>query len=247
MSIEQLIFDHGDRVRCWGYLVWADDGCWLELARAVALVPQPPGSHSDIAVRLTGDGLNGLAKRGDDPYHVEVVGIWSDDATIAVESWRDYEYEDTDTNPSWTDPPCPAPPEGWSRGNRRAYDMGKLETDGIAVTRVNFRPTPRQEIVVIAATDVEAVIKQLGPQLPNRLCVVQSRFTKEQLDGAFTVLDEHWEQWRLESSTADAVDAAAQPFVQATALRVTPEMAAWMSTLAPGLLDLTASIVPAGH
>jgi hypothetical protein len=67
-------------------------------------------------------------------------------------------------------------------------DYGDLESSGAMVTRVIFRPSADQEVLVVAATDVDAVTQQLSPQLPNQLCVVPSRFTSAQLDEVRDVL-----------------------------------------------------------
>ena len=96
---------------------------------------------------------------------------------------------------------------------------------------------------VVAATDVDAVTRQLSPHLPNQLCVVPSRFTRAQLDEVRDVLRAHWRQWRLESF-GTGPDAQAQPFIRAELFRVTAEMAEWADTLPAGLLRLHPALTP---
>jgi len=83
-------------------------------------------------------------------------------------------------------------------------DYGDLESSGAMVTRVIFRPSAGQEVLVVAATDVDAVTRQLSPQLPDQLCVVPSRFTRAQLDKVRDVLLSHWREWRLEPAAPAA-------------------------------------------
>jgi hypothetical protein len=111
------------------------------------------------------------------------------------------------------------------------------------VNQVIFRPSADQEVLV-AATDVDAVTRQLSPNLPNQLCVVPSRFTRAQLDEVRNVLLAHWREWRLETSGTSA-DAQAQPFITAEPFRVTAEMAEWADTLPEGLLRLHPALSPA--
>jgi hypothetical protein len=122
-------------------------------------------------------------------------------------------------------------------------DFGDLESSGAIVHPVIFRPSADQEVLVVAATDVDAATQQLFPQLPHQLCVVPSRFTSAQLDEVRDVLRAHWRQWRLESFGTSA-DAQAQPYITAQLFRVTADMAEWADTLPAGLLRLNPALRP---
>jgi hypothetical protein len=124
-------------------------------------------------------------------------------------------------------------------------ELGDLESSGALVTRVAFRPSADQVVVVIAATNIDAVTRQLAPQLPNRLCVVPSRFTRDQLSEVQNVLLTHTRDWRLEGFSTGGADKYAQPFADATPFRVTAELAEWADTLPDDLLRLIPALRPA--
>jgi hypothetical protein len=112
------------------------------------------------------------------------------------------------------------------------------------VTRVIFRPSAGREVLVVAATDLDAVTRQLSPHLPDQLCAVPSLFTRAQLDEVYDVLLARWRQWRPESFGTGA-DAQAQPFITAELFRVTAEMADWADMLPEGRLRLRPALSPA--
>ena len=246
MAASSFLFGDGDRVRCWGELVVARDGLWLDLARVSNLLIEPPGSHSERSVRLTGFAAEELTRTAEHtPRHVHVLGTWSNNM-IAVESWRAVDDAERELwHPAHAQPPCSPPPEGWSTGKPRPYDMGDLELTGAAVGHAVFQPTPTQQVIVVAATDLQAVIRHLAPQLPGRLCVVQSRCSKHELDHAHHTLAVHFDDWQLESLASAEIDDVGQPFIAASVTRVSRQLATWIDTLPPDLLRLDVAITPA--
>ncbi|WP_134121186.1 hypothetical protein [Kribbella kalugense] len=221
------------------------DGDWLDVARVHDLIIRPPGWKSDRSIRLIGAEAvptdvapNGI--RG----HLSVVGIWRDES-IEVEAQRQ-ERLPRESHPEWRDPLCPPPHGGWRHHVRDLdvdIDFGDLESSGAIVHRVIFRPSPDHEVLVVAATDVDAMKRQLSKHFPDQLCVVPSPFTCAQLDELRDVLRANWRDWRLESFGTGS-DAQAQPFIMAQPIQVTAEMAAWADTLPDGLLRLRPAISP---
>ncbi|GAB1644098.1 hypothetical protein KRMM14A1259_45210 [Krasilnikovia sp. MM14-A1259] len=82
--------------------------------------------------------------------------------------------------------------------------------DNIAVSIVIFRPSRDQAVLVVAATDVDAATAVLRAQLPNRFCVLPSRWTREELDTVQAHLDAHDDDWHLDT-WGPAVDSDGQP------------------------------------
>jgi hypothetical protein len=103
---------------------------------------------------------------------------------------------------------------------------------GAAVGTALFRPSSEQAVLVVAATDVDAVRTVLQPQLPGRLCVVPSRWTRAQLDDVMAHLSSHADKrldsdvpgagWKLEAWGQHA-DEHGQPYIQAHLFRVTAD------------------------
>ncbi len=158
-----MVFDLGDRVTGWGRFVADADGEWLDLARVVAARltdrPLPRSGHS---VRLVGADFDAplAVVEGSDaiPGRLVVTGTWLGDA-IEVESWSPAGPMPW-TRANWTNPPCPSPAGGWPRGEPNSnldFQMGDLQTSGLAVTVVIFRPGVDQAVLVVAASNVEAV------------------------------------------------------------------------------------------
>ncbi|WP_329482233.1 hypothetical protein OG555_08390 [Kribbella sp. NBC_01484] len=222
------------------------DGDWLDLARVHALTFKPPGWKSDRSIRLIWADAEAVltefaTNRG--PGYVSVVGTWRDESIEVEEQSPDIPAREPRAD--FTDPPCPPPPGGW-RHDALVFglDYGDLASSGAMVTRVIFRPSAGQEVLVVATTDVDAVTQQLSPQLQNQLCVVPSRFTRAQLDEVRDVLLARWREWRIETFDTRA-DAQAQPFIRAELFRVTAEMADWADSLPDGLLRLRPALSPA--
>jgi hypothetical protein len=246
VDVRRLVFEVGDRVTGSGELVADADGVWLDLARFFPLGP-PGGSRprSRQSVRLIGaDAVLAAASDIDPAWPVTVSGVWLGDA-IEVESLSQAAPL-PDRADRWTTPPCPPPAGGWPRGERDEnldFDRLAVENSGAAVTVVTFRPGPYQAVLVVAAEDIDAVEKMLRPQLPDRLCVVASRWTRDQLDNVRAHLMQHWQDWTLESVGED-IDEDAQACVEVELLRVTGDLAQWAATLPDDLLLLVPSLVP---
>jgi hypothetical protein len=249
VTARNLVFEAGDRVRTWGRFVSDPTGDWLDLARVDDLVFKPPGWKSDRSIRLLGADAGAVptdfaANRV--PGCISVVGTWRDE-NIEVEAQLPEIIPDWEPRPDWTEPPCPPPSGGWAHGGAVGdlhFHIGELESSGAMVTRVIFRPSTDQEVLVVAAADIEAVTRQLSPKLPNQLCVVPSRFTRDQLKDVLDVLHAHRRKWRVETFGRSA-DEQAQPFTTAAPLRVTAEMAEWADSLPEGLLRLHPALNPA--
>lgn len=250
MNARTLVFEAGDRVTGSGHIVTDADGIWLDLARVIPLTWSD--RRSNRSVRLIGADLRAVPTQfGPDtvPGAVTITGIWLGDA-IEVESQspagRLHAAPPPGTAREWTTPPCPPPDGGWPRGKPNQnldLDLGDLQTSGAAVTVVTFRPSPEQAVIVVAATDIHAVETVLRPQLPDRLCVVPSRWTPAQLDEAQAHFDHHHADWALDTWGKSA-DEHAQPFIEVHLLKVTAEIAGWADTLPDGLLKLVPSLTP---
>ncbi|WP_427892900.1 hypothetical protein ACQHIV_08375 [Kribbella sp. GL6] len=269
MAARDLVFQSGDRVRTSGRFISGTDGDWLDLQRSDDLLIKPPGWKSELSIRLIGaDAVAASSEVGPNliPGRITVVGKWhapalGEQVRLGDES-IEVEIQTPEGRPSLrrvdrTHPPCPPPPGGWplnvvwhdgwphSPVSDMDLDIRDLESSGALVHRAIFRPSEDQEVLVVAATDVEAVTRELSPSLPNQLCVVRSRFTRAQLDEVRDVLLAHFQEWRLESFGTGNSNAQGQPFATAEPVCVTPELAAWTDTLPNGLLLLNPTITPA--
>lgn len=140
-------------------------------------------------------------------------------------------------------PPCPLP-DGRPGGVELSYDLGDLAGTGAAVTVTVFHPGPNQAVLVVAAADLAAVEARLRPQLGNSLCVVPSRWTKDQLDDVRDYLHQRWQSWDLyQLGPQHAEDG--QAHIAARLVRVLPEIADWAACLPSGIVALEPWLTPA--
>ena len=96
----------------------------------------------------------------------------------------------------------PGPQGGWPATERHgdielSYDPWDLADTGAAVAITLFHPGSNQAVLVVAAADLAVVEARLRPQLGTSLCVIPSRWTKDQLDDVRGQLHQRWQQWNL--------------------------------------------------
>ncbi len=77
--------------------------------------------------------------------------------------------------------------------------MSDLAESGAAVSIATFRPGLRQAVLVVTAIDVSAVTDRFQAQLQNQLCVVDSRWTKEELHSIRDYAHRRWDEWKIET------------------------------------------------
>jgi hypothetical protein len=249
MNAGSMVFGRGDRVAGWGRLVADADGDWLDLARTAT--PEFFGEirpRSRRSVRLVGADFSAIptefGPNNAIPGTATVTGIWLEDSIqVQSQSPDGPRHEDS---PVFRSPPCQPPPGGWPHvepDENLEYDLGDLENSGAAVTIAMFRPSPSQAVLVIGASDVRTVEAALRPQLPDRLCVVPSRWTRAELDDVISHLRSRWQDWAIDRINQH-IDEHAQPSIEGELLRVTAEVADWANTLPGSLLRLVPSLVP---
>jgi len=238
----------GDRVTASGRVVHDETGDWFEPPLPVAMpagLPRRVRPASRVAVRIIGAEFNGLSGQFEREGAVEgyavLTGIWAA-GLLRVEHQAPPEPR-TGERPPWRLPPCAAPEGGWPRltwgdGDRNLdYDLGDLRDTGVAVAVTCFRPSEDQAVLVVAATDPEAVEAQLRPQLGQLLCVIPSKWTREELDAVRSHLNAHHEDWNLYRwGYGSASDGQGQ--VSARLTRMLPEVSQWAGTLPSGILKL---------
>lgn len=249
-NARSLIFVVGDEISGSGRLVHTvDDGDWFDPPlpiRAIGYGPQgpPPPRPSGFGVRVENADFATVERRYERDGAIEgmatIYGEWLGDG---IRIHRQTNERPTQSYPRWFDPPCPPPAGGWPHGMNGRYsqnldfDLGDLETSGAAVTTVIFRPSADQAVLVVAATDVAAVEAALRPQLPDRLCVVPSRWTRAQLDQAHMHLRAMSDRWDIYQS-GPRCDDQAQATITVTLMRVTEEIADWVASQPEGLVEL---------
>jgi hypothetical protein len=114
----------------------------------------------------------------------------------------------------------------------------------VAVTVATFRPSPFQAVLVVAASDIEAVESVLRPQLKDSLCVVASRWSRRYLDEIHAHLLDRMHDWTIDRM-GQTIDEQAQAGITAYLMRVTPEIAHWAQDIEADVLTLKPSLPPA--
>lgn len=249
MSPRSLVLAVGGRVEGWGRLVRTPGGDWFEPSIPVALVHRTDGRPAPTpwpqAVPVEGADLDAVEQRYERDGHVDgfarIHGRWLG-GRIAVE--RQTPDRPADPGPEWTDPPCPAPAGGWPRIPDPHWSPVPGDLEG-AVAVTIFRPAPDRVVVVVAASDVAAVEARWRPELGERLCVVESRWSRRDLDAAHEHLGAVHRAWGL-YGWGRSTDARGQAVVTVDLLRVTDEIAAWAEALPAGMVALDPCLRPVG-
>jgi hypothetical protein len=252
MDARSLVLRVGDEISGWGRLVRASDGDWFDPPLAVPAIGygpegRPPPRPSSYGLPVEGADFDAVESRYERDAAIDgfakIYGVWLADR-ISIQG-QSTEHVET-VFPRWSDPPCEPPAAGWPHGRHNDnmdVDLRELEATGAAVTTVIFRPSDDQTVLVVAATDIAAVEARLRPQLPDRLCVVASRWTRAQLDQAEEHLLAMWDQWGIYQSGPQC-DEQAQATMTATLVRVTDEIADWIDTQPDGLIALEPCLIP---
>ena len=68
------------------------------------------------------------------------------------------------------------------------------------VGKTVYHPRPDSVVLVITTTDVQAVEYELRPILGERLCIVPSRWDRQQLLAVRQHLSAHWREWAVYTS-----------------------------------------------
>ncbi len=250
MKARSLVFDVQDQVRGRGRLVRTREGEWFDPPLLVPLnfnraAPTP----SRYAIPVEGADFDAVGWRREQDGGVEgnatIYGQWLGDR-ISV-------HRQTDEPPdpvvlTLVNPPCDAPPGGWPRPmdgqspDDMIFDLGELEGAEAIMVSI-FRPDPDRAVLVVATTDIAVVEAQLRPQLGDRLCVVASRWTREQLAEMHEHLWARSEPWSV-YETGFSCDEQAQAVMSAKLVRVTDEIASWADSQPAGLITLEPCLTP---
>ena len=243
MDVDGLVVHDGDLAAASGRLVRNQAGDWFDSELPVA---EPGGRPrrvrpvSPFAIRIAGADFDDLAGHFEDDGVVEgfarVTGIWSGDQ-LQVQR-QGVPKGMAIRPPLWIIPPCPAPAGGWPRhGGRLRVNLDDLLDTGAAVAVTVFRPGPDQEVLVVAATDLDTVEARLRPEFGQRLCVVASRWTTEELDAVCAHLHARQRAWNL-FQLGQSTGEDGQACIAAKLTRVMPEIAVWVASLPAGIVSL---------
>lgn len=255
MDAHRYVLIFGEEVRATGRLVRTGEGDWFDPPLPVPAIGYGPGGApaprpSTFAVPVDGADFDHLAYRYERDGSIEgyatVYGTWRADR-IRIDRQTDEPLEER--SPTWSVPPCPPPPGGWPHGTDEQFgvdvdvDLGDLEDTGAAVTTVIFRPSDDQAVLVVAASDIAAVEARLRPRLQDRLCIVPSRWTRQQLDDAEQHFRSMAQPWRL-YSWGPRCDEQAQATMTAELVNVTDDIARWVATQPDGLVSIEPWLIP---
>lgn len=261
MSLAGWVVRDGVLVRAAGRVLVIDGTTWFEppFPRAMPLIhPRPAPRAGRYALRAHGVDTERLARREDHPGGL--IEGW----TTLTATWRRGELHAHVQDPTlapareasrWTNPPCPPPPAGWpgpaggnsaAAANLSASPPRREEWAELTITQVTqFHPAPTQPVLVVAAEDPVRAERALRPVFGASLCVVTSRYRRQDIDAAQNRLRQELSarRWPM-TSTGRSAGADGQPTVSAQFAWIDLEVAHWAATLPDGLLDADVWLAP---
>jgi hypothetical protein len=255
VELSSLVLAEGRAASACGRVVKADDGTWFEPPLPVARPLFAPGhepapQRSGLGIRAEGVDLFRLGRRREKDGTVEgwafLSGVWRDGTLTVTEQGLPPDDLRSPAMQAWTTPPGDPPPDGWPVGEVDA-DLGVGDDlqgpEVVAVTM--FRPTSRQVVAVIASEDPDLTRRRLGAALDGRLCVVQSKWSADQVREVRAALDANHDAWLLYSWGASAGEDG-QRQLTVKALRVTLGFAEFAAEVPDGLLAIEPWLKPVG-
>lgn len=209
--------------------------------------PDPVATPCPLGVDVEGVDLDRLdrlrAEGGAVEGYAALTGSW-DGALLRV---RTQGVADRDDGLSglFTDPPCPAPAQGWPRGtmsenlDSAALADYQAKHPGEVVQIAFARPSSTQVVAFLLTTgDVARTERDLRPAYSSRLCVVRSRFTAAQREAARQDLMAHFQEYGLTSGAGEDLGEDGQARTGGDAVVLTPALEALVARHPAGLVEI---------
>jgi hypothetical protein len=253
VELSSLVLADGRAASACGRVVKADDGTWFEPPMPVARPLFEPGhepapQRSGLGVRVEAVDLSRLDRRREKKGAVEgwtcLSGIWRDGTLTVTEQWLPRDDFRSPAPQAWTAPPCDPPPGGWPVDELDAnldIDEDLQGPEIVAVTM--FRPTSRQVVAVVASEDPDLSRRRFGSALGGGLCVVQSKWSGDEVRAVRAALDANHDAWLLYRWGASASEDG-QRQLAVKVLRVTSGFAEFAADVPDGLLAVEPWLKP---
>lgn len=253
MDVAGLLLNEDDQCVAFGRVVEVSGQTTFEPPLPMALpnyrpgqAPAPRSSGLGVAVRGV-DGTKLLDRRMKD-------GASEGWATLAGR-WREGEFAVVDQrldrpgppahDQRWVLPPCPEPERGWPAGEDvqvpAAYEA--LQSSGAAVQATVFRPTTRSTVLVVAAANPARVTDELVPLLGDQVCVITSRYSREEVDTVRQEIMAGFAGWQAYASGTTS-DLGGQPLLTLDVVRVLPDLVDRARHWPPRLVAVHAWLAP---
>jgi hypothetical protein len=251
MDLSRFVMTNGCTAMASGRVVACDGQTWFgpspRMRPAVYYKPghEPPPGRSGSEVLVHGVDLSRLAKRWEKDGAVEgwatLRGTWHDEELTVTEQGPPGYPTDRDEVPRWEVPPGDPQQGGWPRGRYDDVLGDDMDLEGEeTVTVVIFRPSRRSEVVVIASEAPDVTKARLEPHLGRHLCVVQSRWTRAQVNDVREQLHAR-ARW---ITSAEGATEDAQARITAELVFVSADVSAYATTVPDDLLSVSVWLTP---
>jgi hypothetical protein len=231
----------GDTVRGSGAVVTAPDGT----RRFCPPVATVEGQTCPLGLALTGPGVRKLGTA----HSATITGVYRGDA-IAVTDVRPYRPPG---HPQGHDDvvPCTAPDGGWPDGtvDMSAAQRYQAGHPGDVVVLAILRPSRAAAVAyVVTAGDPTATGDALTRTYGKRLCVVQSRFSAQQITAAKTLITSHVGRHLTDVNNGGGptIDSHGSVEIEGTVPVVTDAFAKAVDAQPAKLIQLTVWLRPTG-
>jgi hypothetical protein len=253
MGLRELMLSEGVDVEATGRVVAVAGSVWFEPPLPRRLIYYPPESRpaptaSRLGVVATGVDLDRLDARFEKDGVVEgwawLRGVWRS-GTFQVGEQGPPQWS-ANSATTWDEPPYPPPVDGWPHGpvDENLEIPAELTTDEAVLCYAMFRPSPSQVVLSVATTDPVRIATHLLPLFGQRLCIVNSRWTREQVDNARAAVQAEMAQWQAYQAGLGGVGNDGQVLLDVKVVQVLPGLADWINTVPDGLVQVQQWLSP---
>jgi len=252
MDLRDRMLSNGDLLRASGRVVSVAGEVRFEPSLPRRLVLYEPGDRpapqfSGLGVPVHGVDVSQLQGRFDKGDAVEgraqLQGVWNGAALLVTGQAPPQQAEHR--GQPWADPPCPTPQGGWPRGSAEEnLDLpDELTADPAVVGVLMVRPSLTQVVLAVVTTDPESIHNRWSPLFPGRLCVVASRWTREQVESVREDAQSRMHDWQSYRAGSGFTDDC-QPVVTVKVVHVLPALVAWAATVPDDLVEVEPWLAP---
>ena len=149
------------------------------------------------------------------------------------------------TTQDWVEPPCPVPAGGWPHGgeSENLELPVALINDPATVHLLLVRPSATQVVLTVVSSDPQATFATWSRVFPNRLCVVEARWPRGQVERLTRQAQSRMAEFQAYQA-GSGTGVGYQPVITLDVVLVVVPLVTWAARVPDGLLQVNAWLHP---